>query len=145
MSSETSCRAQKFCGIIDLWIICNFSFGLLTNAIKHYYRSTNYKLRFPFSLIAILVKSLGLVTLLYCMRILYKRVIIFCVRFSVFITVNMQIAVFWNVTSCCLVERYSSSFAVSLLLHRNVNFVKRKTISNVMTLRIWQTFGLQRN
>ena len=52
---------------------------------------------------------MGLVTLLYCMKILYKEVIIFGVRFWVFITVNMQIAVFWDVTSCCLVERYSSS------------------------------------
>jgi hypothetical protein len=85
------------------------SFGLLPNAVKQYYRCAKYKIHFPFSLIAIVGETIGSSHIKYCMKILYKQIIIFYVRFSVFITINMQITVFWNVTSGCLVERYSTT------------------------------------
>ena len=89
------------------------SFGVLTNSIQEYYRCTKYKLHFAFSLIAIIGETIRSSHIKYCLKILYKQ-IIFCVRFSVFITVNMQITVFWDVTSCCLVERYSTSVSCVL-------------------------------
>jgi hypothetical protein len=85
------------------------SFGLFTNAIKQFYSCMKYKLQFPFSLIAIIGETIGSGHIKYCVKILCKQIIIFCVRFSVFIAVNVQVTVFWDVISCCLVERYSTS------------------------------------
>jgi len=68
-------------------------FGLLNSAIKQYYRSTKYKLHFAFSLIAIIGETIGSGHIKYCMKILYKQIIIFFVRFSVSLTVNMTASV----------------------------------------------------
>jgi hypothetical protein len=64
------------------------SFGVLTNSIKEYYRCTKHKLHFPFSLIAIIGETIGSSHIKYCLKILYKQIIVFCVRFSVRIRIR---------------------------------------------------------